>query len=200
MSICVSLIRSVVECDLTVPWFQTRLWYQTWRHTSGSTAVTWQWWSTGLEKGAPSSYACLGTWKWRRAPLRAFTIRQVHFWKRILKFVSISCKVDNTTRYFFSDGGRTFDDISDKFRINSKDGTVGNGSVAVLEQIHAHPESICRYVFTDPVHKYLFMTKDCGQTVTSHALDKDITPSKIVFDKRWAAQIIVKFSTFSTFC
>ena len=42
----------------------------------------------------------------------------------------------------------------------------------MLEQIHAHPESICRYVFTDPVHKYLLMTKDCGQTVTSHALEE----------------------------
>lgn len=90
----------------------------------------------------------------------------------------LEMKEGATSKLFFSeDGGRTFEDISQRFKTDGD-------SVAVLEKINAHPESSCRYVFTDPVHKYLFMTTDCGRTVTRKSLDKDITPSKIVFDKR----------------
>ena len=85
--------------------------------------------------------------------------------------------------YYSEDGGRTFTDISHKFVVPDSSGNTST-VVAVLEKINAHPESICRYVFSDPVHKTIFMTTDCGLTVTSRKLDSNITPSKIVFDKR----------------
>ena len=83
--------------------------------------------------------------------------------------------------YYSDDSGKSFQDISHRFRI---DGT--NGTRAVLEKIHTHPVATCRYVFTDPVHKHVFMTEDCGLTVTARPLDKNITPSKVVFDKRYS--------------
>ena len=83
--------------------------------------------------------------------------------------------------YLSKDSGKTFEDISDRFQVQNKNGSTSNG---VLEKINSHPDSACRYVFTDTINKYIFTTADCGQTVTARKLDSTMTPSKIVFDKR----------------
>jgi len=81
--------------------------------------------------------------------------------------------------FYSNDFGRSFTDISHKFRTEDED-----NRPVILERIYSHPESVCRYVFNDPVNKYVFTTTDCGATVSARRLSEELTPSKIVFDKR----------------
>ena len=57
-----------------------------------------------------------------------------------------------------------------------------NDNNAVIAKFYHHPQSNCHYVFTDTVHKYVFTTSNCGETIQSHKLET-ITPSLIAFDK-----------------
>ena len=68
-------------------------------------------------------------------------------------------KIANPTSNFYisTDYGKTFKDVSDRFKLP-------NGKTAVLEKFYNHPESPCYYVVTDTLAKVNY-------GVTYHLLD-----------------------------
>ncbi len=83
--------------------------------------------------------------------------------------------------FLSKDYGKSFTDVSDRFKLESDNN--GDASNAIIAKFYHHPKSFCHYVFADTVNNYVFMTKDCGETITAHRLDKGANPSSIVFDE-----------------
>ena len=82
-----------------------------------------------------------------------------------------------TSQFFVSnDYGKTFDDFSDKFRLNDEDG----GKPAVIRAFFHHPKSNCRYVFVDVMHNYTFTTDDCAKNIKGRKLE--FRPDHVEFD------------------
>ena len=70
------------------------------------------------------------------------------------------------SRVFISkDYGTTFSDISGKF-------VLGGGGLASINKFFHHPINNCYYVFTDILHKHMFVTLDCGETVRTYKIGR----------------------------
>ena len=66
-------------------------------------------------------------------------------------------KIANPTSNFYisRDYGKTFEDVSSKFKLGGS-----NGTNAVLEKFYNHPESPCYYVVTDTRKKASVISKN----------------------------------------
>jgi hypothetical protein len=66
---------------------------------------------------------------------------------------------NSTSRVFISkDYGRTFTDISSRFVLPA-------GGIATINKFFHHPGNNCYYVFTDVLHRHVYVTLDCAKTV-----------------------------------
>jgi hypothetical protein len=90
---------------------------------------------------------------------------------------------DSTSRFFVStDYGTTFSDVSNRFLL-------GNGANATINKFFHHPNNNCFYVFTDVIHRRIFVTQDCGETV--RGMDTEFVPQHIEFDVKLEPRFLV---------
>ena len=93
---------------------------------------------------------------------------------------------ENSTSHVFisEDYGSTFTDISSKFLLKKDEETQ-----ATINKFFHHPHDNCYYVFTDTGHRHIFVTRDCGQTVDTHAVT--FHPAHVEFDTQELGRFLV---------
>jgi len=92
-------------------------------------------------------------------------------------------KEDSNSSVFISkDYGTTFEDVSSKFKLE-------NSKLATINKFFHHPINNCYYVFTDILHKYIFVTLDCGKTVSTYPTL--FSPKHLEFDTKFDGRFLI---------
>lgn len=90
---------------------------------------------------------------------------------------------NSTSNVFISkDYGTTFVDVSQKFKLEG-------GRLATINKFFHHPINNCYYVFTDILHKHIFVTLDCGETVSTYPLL--FSPKHLEFDTKFDGRFLI---------
>eukprot|EP00092_Neocalanus_flemingeri_P022770 GFUD01024690.1.p1 GENE.GFUD01024690.1~~GFUD01024690.1.p1 ORF type:complete len:2176 (-),score=631.55 GFUD01024690.1:299-6826(-) len=90
---------------------------------------------------------------------------------------------NSTSRVFISkDYGTTFIDVSSKFLLE-------NSKLATINKFFHHPINNCYYVFTDILHKHIFVTLDCGETVSTYPTL--FSPRHLEFDTKFDGRFLI---------
>jgi len=84
--------------------------------------------------------------------------------------------------YISRDYGTTFVDISQKFKLE-------NNNLATINKFFHHPINNCYYVFTDILHKHIFVTLDCGITISTYPTL--FSPKHLEFDTKFDGRFLV---------
>ena len=84
--------------------------------------------------------------------------------------------------YISKDYGTTFLDVSSKFKL-------GNNKNATINKFFHHPINNCYYVFTDILHKHIFVTLDCGDTISTYPTL--FSPKHLEFDTKYDGRFLV---------
>ena len=84
--------------------------------------------------------------------------------------------------FISKDYGTTFIDISSKFKLE-------NSKLATINKFFHHPINNCYYVFTDILHKHIFVTLDCGATVSTYPTL--FSPRHLEFDTKFDGRFLI---------
>jgi len=84
--------------------------------------------------------------------------------------------------YISKDYGTTFLDVSSKFKLR-------NNKNATINKFFHHPINNCYYVFTDILHKHIFVTLDCGDTISTYPTL--FSPKHLEFDTKYDGRFLV---------
>lgn len=84
--------------------------------------------------------------------------------------------------YISKDYGTTFVDVSNRFKLENK-------QLATINKFFHHPINNCYYVFTDILHKHIFVTLDCGETVTTYPTL--FSPRHLEFDTKFDGRFLI---------
>ena len=74
------------------------------------------------------------------------------------------------------DYGSSYQDISSSFNLSD------DKTQATINKFFYHPKDNCYYVFTDTKNNHIFVTRDCGEHITTHEVD--FTPAHVEFDEK----------------
>ena len=96
--------------------------------------------------------------------------------------VVIDEKISSSKVFISKDYRTTFSDISSKFQLE-------NLTPATINKFFHHPINNCYYVFTDIFHKHIFVTLDCGKTISTYPTT--FSPRHLEFDTKFDGRFLI---------